>query len=216
MRSGISRGAPEWSGGKDLYMESCFRGSGKSSVFSGIVPGSFQKVPEDSGGVRKSRKWSTMSLRPAWAVGGCPGLIGPGAPAPTRPMRLVFGETLRGRLHLAWGPSLPSLGRHPLGCASPRDWGRGKAAPPRPLYKEGRGEGRNTTNPNPLSLPLLHLLVPVSFSEVLPTLHHHHHHHTVVLVVIPSTSPPSLAGSRTRRRHRATRVLNSEVPSVRC
>ena len=46
MGSGTSRGAPEWSGGKDLYMESCFRGSGKSSVFSGIVPGSFQKVPE--------------------------------------------------------------------------------------------------------------------------------------------------------------------------
>ena len=56
MGSGISRGAPEWSGGKDLYMGSHIRGSGKSSVFSGIVPGSFQKVPEDSGGVRKSRK----------------------------------------------------------------------------------------------------------------------------------------------------------------
>ena len=41
MGSGTSRGAPEWSGGKDLYMESGFWGSGKSSVFSGIVPGSF-------------------------------------------------------------------------------------------------------------------------------------------------------------------------------
>ena len=48
MGFGTSRGAPEWSGGKDLYMESGFRGSGKSLVFSGIVPeGSrmFRKVP---------------------------------------------------------------------------------------------------------------------------------------------------------------------------
>ena len=36
-----------------------------------------------------------------------------------------------------------------------------------------------------------------------------------MLVEIPSTSPLLLAGSRRRRRHRAARVLNAEVPSVR-
>ena len=50
MRSRMSRGVPEWSVGKDLYMESCCSGSGKSSGFFGIVPGSFQKVLKDSGG----------------------------------------------------------------------------------------------------------------------------------------------------------------------
>ena len=54
MGSGTSRGAPEWSRGKDLYMGSHILGSEKSSVFFGIVPGSFQKVPDGSGGVRKS------------------------------------------------------------------------------------------------------------------------------------------------------------------
>ena len=34
MRSGISRGAPEWSGGKDLYMGSHIQGSGKVREFS--------------------------------------------------------------------------------------------------------------------------------------------------------------------------------------
>ena len=53
MGSGISRGAPEWSGGKDLYMGSHIWSSGKSFVFSGIVPGSFQKVPEGSGCPRR-------------------------------------------------------------------------------------------------------------------------------------------------------------------
>ena len=84
MRSRTSRGVPEWSGGKDLYMESCCSGSGKSSGFFGIVPGSFQKVPEDSGGVRRSGNCSTTSNTAAWAVRGRPSLNGPGAPAPPR------------------------------------------------------------------------------------------------------------------------------------
>ena len=78
MRSRTSRGVLEWSGGKDLYMESCCSGSEKSSVFFGIVPGSFQKVPEDSGGVRRSGNCSTTSNTIAWAVGGRPSLNGPG------------------------------------------------------------------------------------------------------------------------------------------
>ena len=81
MRSRTSRGVPEWSGGKDLYMGSHILGSGKSLGFFGIVPGSFQKVPETSGGVQKSTKGSTMSPGPAWAEGRRCGLIGPVAPA---------------------------------------------------------------------------------------------------------------------------------------
>ena len=71
MRSRTSRGVPEWSVGEDLYMESCCSGSEKSLIFSDIVPGSFRNVPEDSGGVRRSEKCSTMSNTVAWAVGVC-------------------------------------------------------------------------------------------------------------------------------------------------
>jgi hypothetical protein len=92
MRSRTSQGVPEWSGGKDLYMGSHILGSRKSLVFFGIVPGSFQKVPEDSGGVQKSTSGSTMSHRLAWAERGRPGLHGPGAPAPKSPMWLRHVE----------------------------------------------------------------------------------------------------------------------------
>src|SRR3990170_896819 len=68
MRSRTSRGVSEWSRGKDLYMGSHILGSGKRCSFFGIVPGSFQKVPEDSGGVRKSTSGSTTSQGLAWAV----------------------------------------------------------------------------------------------------------------------------------------------------
>src|SRR3989337_1534990 len=41
MRSRTSRGVPEWSGGKDLYMGSPILATGKCSGFFGIVPGRF-------------------------------------------------------------------------------------------------------------------------------------------------------------------------------
>ena len=88
MRSGTSRGVPEWSEGKDLSMESCCSGSEKSSGFSGIVSGSFQKVPEDSRGVWKSTSGFTMTEGLAWAAVMCPSLIGLGAPSPQKPMWL--------------------------------------------------------------------------------------------------------------------------------
>jgi hypothetical protein len=56
--------------------------------FSGIVPGSFQKVLEDSGGVQKSTSGSTTSQGLAWAKGKRPGLIGLGALSPQKPMWL--------------------------------------------------------------------------------------------------------------------------------
>ena len=46
MRSRTSRGVPEWSGGKDLYMGSLILVAGKVSHFIGIVPG----VPKGTGG----------------------------------------------------------------------------------------------------------------------------------------------------------------------
>ena len=49
MRSRTSRGVPEWSGGKDLYMGSLILVAGKVSHFIRIVPG----VPK---GVRGSTK----------------------------------------------------------------------------------------------------------------------------------------------------------------
>ena len=46
MRSRTSRGVPEWSGGKDLYMGSPVLVTGKVSGFIGTVPG----PPEGPGG----------------------------------------------------------------------------------------------------------------------------------------------------------------------
>ena len=156
MRFRTSRGVPEWSGGKDLYMESCCSGSGKSSVFSGIVPGSFRKVSEDSGGVRRSGKCSTTSNTAAWAVGGRPNLNGPRAPAPRGP---CAKET--------WGGESPKGGRHLRGAlgrmdSSPPSWphpflrGRGKAAPPPlpcPYIKGGEGGAAAPISPGASLLP---------------------------------------------------------------
>ena len=121
MRSRTSRGVPEWSGGKDLYMESCCSGSGKSSGFFCIVPGSFQKVPEDSGGVWRSRKCSTTSNTAAWAVRGRPSLNGPGAPAPQGPCAWEGKNPKGGGLHLTWEALLPLLPppKPHLGLAAP-------------------------------------------------------------------------------------------------
>ena len=57
MISETSRGVSEWSRGKDLYMVSHILGSEKRCSFFGIVPGSFEKVLEDSGGGPKVHKW---------------------------------------------------------------------------------------------------------------------------------------------------------------
>ena len=78
MRSRTSRGVPEWSVGKDLYIGSPVSAIGTSFGVIGIVPGSFQKVPEDSGGVRRSGNCSTTSNTAAWAVGASLALMGQG------------------------------------------------------------------------------------------------------------------------------------------
>jgi len=49
MRSRTSRGVPEWSGGKELYIGSAISGIGTSFGVIGIVPG----PPEGSRGVHR-------------------------------------------------------------------------------------------------------------------------------------------------------------------
>ena len=79
MRSRTSRGVPEWSGGKELYIGSQVLAIGKFSGVTGIVPG----PPEGS---RGSTGWGHLSRRAPWAeVGGEPapgGLVHPPLGAP--------------------------------------------------------------------------------------------------------------------------------------
>ena len=86
MRTRTSRGVTKWSRGKYLYMGSHILGSEKRCSFFGIVPGSFQKVPENFGGVWKSTSGSAMTQGIGWATVRCHGLIGLGAPSPQKPM----------------------------------------------------------------------------------------------------------------------------------
>ena len=83
MRSRTSRGVPEWSGGKDLYMGSPVSGIGTSFGVIGIVPG----PPEGS---RGSTGWGHLSRGATWAVGGVPWPSWAKGTSPYRPMRLGF------------------------------------------------------------------------------------------------------------------------------
>ena len=147
MRSRTSRGVPEWSGGKDLYIGSLILVAGKVSHFIGIVPG----VPK---GVRGSTKGSTYSGGPHGLWGVRLGLYGPREPAPRGP---CAKET--------WGGENPKRGRHlrgalgrmdsspPLGrTPSLEEGARLRPPSPLPLYK-GRG-GRGGRTLKPLAPPL--------------------------------------------------------------
>jgi hypothetical protein len=63
MRSRTSRGAPEWSGGKDSYIGSEVLVTGSVSGITGNVPG----PPE---GFRGSTVWGHRHQRAAWAASG--------------------------------------------------------------------------------------------------------------------------------------------------
>ena len=108
MRSRTSRGVPEWSGGKDLYIGSPVSATGKVSGVTGIVPG----PPEGS---RGSTGWGHLSRRAPWAeVGGEPspgGLVRP----PWAPLRLGLGTLGEGAPPLALGGKAPPLAAAPLG-----------------------------------------------------------------------------------------------------
>src|SRR3954471_3806881 len=98
MRSWMSRGVPEWSGGKDLYMGSCHTVSGKVRGHIGFVPG----PPE---GFQGSTGRGRLSRRVLWAVGGRgPTPRGLGAPPlGPNPLRIGGGGNPKGGAPLAWG-----------------------------------------------------------------------------------------------------------------
>ena len=89
MRSWTSRGDPEGSGGKDLYMGSCQTDTGKFRGHTGIVPGPPEGFRGSTGRGHPSW-WATWA---AWGREPAPG--GLGAP-PLGPMRLGLGGTLKG------------------------------------------------------------------------------------------------------------------------
>ena len=186
----------------------------KVRVFFGIVPGSFQKVPEDSGGVRRSGNCSTTSNTVAWAVRGRPSLNGPGAPAPQGPCAWEGENPKGGGLHLTWEALLPPLGRRPLLRLDLRGPAPLSLAP---IYMWGLGGQRHPSSGAalPLSQVLLFSYGAWRSSAGLP-----HSSFTTMpscccWMESSPTSPSPLAGSRRRRHHRAVRVLNAEVPSVR-
>ena len=133
MRSRTSRGVPEWSGGKDLYMGSPVLVTGKVSGFIGNVPG-------PPGGSRGSTKWGHQPRRAAWAKcgrGPAPGgLVLPPYQGPRRKGEWK-GQTLGSdgpKAHLVVRPPLSPLGRpsksHLGLAATPRGVNLGGGAPP--------------------------------------------------------------------------------------
>ena len=136
MRSRTSRGVPEWSGGKDLYMGSPVLVTEKVSGFIGNVPGPL-------GGSRGSTKWGHQPRRAAWAK--CGRELAPGGLV--RPPQGAQGARMSGRgqtlvqlglkAHLvgsfpsspSWPPPKSHLGlAAPLGVGNPKEG----AAPPSP------------------------------------------------------------------------------------
>ena len=110
MRSRTSRGVPEWSGGKDLYM-------GSPVLVTGKVSGAIGNVTGPPGGSRGSTRWGHRPQRAAWAkCGKGPAPRWAGAP-PTRGPRCregEKGETLGSdgpKAHLVVCPPLSPLGR---------------------------------------------------------------------------------------------------------
>ena len=102
MRSRTSRGVPEWSRGKELYIGSAISANGKVSGVNGIVPG----PPEGS---RGSTGWGHPSRRATWAEVG-------GEPAPGGLVRPLLGLP-------------PRLGLGTLGVGAPPTWLGGEATP---------------------------------------------------------------------------------------
>ena len=131
MRSRTSRGVPEWSGGKDLYIGRSVTATGKVLGVTGIVPG----PPEGSQG---STGWGHLSRRAPWAeVGREPALSGLGRPPWASPLRLGL-ETL------GWGGAPLALGgKSPPRPPPPSRWVLAGAPLPGVLYKGGM-EGSNT------------------------------------------------------------------------
>ena len=130
MRSRTSRGVPEWSGGKDLYIGSPVSATEKVLGVTGIVPG-------PSEGSWGSIGWGHLSRRAPWAeVGRGPapgGLVRP----PLGPPTPRVGNPRWGGAPLALGGTPPPWPPPPWEIASPR-----ASAPPGGLYKGGQGGGQ--------------------------------------------------------------------------
>ena len=203
MSSRTSRGVPEWSGGKELYIGSAISAIGTSFGVTGIVPG----PPEGS---RGSTGWGHLSRRAQWAeVGGEPapgGLVRPPwAPPPPR----VGNPRGGGRLHLPWGAS------HPLGRRPPwRSHLLGPVPPPgAPIYSGGEG-GQQHHSPCRLPLPPATPLRPACAWRSpagIPLLQPPRRR----AAGSPSTSPSPLLDQEGGDVFPTVRVLNAEVPSVR-
>ena len=136
MRSRTSRGVPEWSRGKDLYMGSPILVAGKVSGFIGNVPG-------PPGGSRWSTKWGHQPGGLHGPSVGCAlACMGQGhQPQEAHAPRVQEGKSPKGGRHL-----LGALGRMDSSLAAPFLGGRSKAAPPSPLalYIVGGREGKHT------------------------------------------------------------------------
>ena len=141
MRSRTSRGVPEWSGGKDLYI-------GSPVLVTGKVSGFIDNVPGPPGGSRWSTKWGHQPRRAAWAKCG----RGPAPGGLVRPPTKAQGarESGRGQTLGSDGPKAHLMVRLPLSppwppprwdlglAATPRGGNLGGgAAPPFPLYIVG-------------------------------------------------------------------------------
>ena len=132
MRSRTSRGVPEWSGGKDLYM-------GSHVLVTGKVLGVIGNVPGPPGGSRGSTKWDHHPRRAAWAKcgrGPAPGGLVRPPQGPKAPR--VWGGGAPTLLGGQVSPS-PPLWPHPrwdLGVAAPLgvETLEGAHPPPSPLY----------------------------------------------------------------------------------
>ena len=146
MRSRTSRGVPEWSGGKDLYIGSPVSAIGTSFGVIGIVPG----PPEGS---RGPTGWGHLPPGATWAVGGAPWPTWAKGTSPKRPMRQEIREreSPKGGRHL-----LGAFGRMDSSLAAPFLGGRAKAAPPLslgPIYSGGEGGQPHLSPSASLSLP---------------------------------------------------------------
>ena len=146
MRSRTSRGVPEWSGGKELYIGCAVSAIGTSFGVPGIVPG----PPEGS---RGSIGWATYPGGPrGLKVEGNQPLVGWGAPLGLPPLRLGLG-TLGGSSPLPWGVRQPLS---PLWPPPPLEIPSLGAGAPQGAYIKGGREGRRHSLGR-LPPPLQHL-----------------------------------------------------------
>src|SRR3954469_10202188 len=133
MRSQTSRGVPEWSGGKELYIGSVILAIGTSFGVIGIVPGPPEGSRGSTGGVHLPRGAT-------WAIGGAPWPIWAKGTSPKGP---CAKETWRGKSPKRGRHLRGALGRMdsspPLAAPLPCWKGQGCALPPLMRLYKGRG-----------------------------------------------------------------------------